>query len=215
MELNNLTINFLGDSITEGCCVENPDDFFVNRIAAITGGECRNYGIGGTRIARQSRNTRADHPTRYSLDFNARLVCMDHNADLVIVFGGTNDYGHGTAPLGSNNDRTEYTFYGAMHCLCQGLLRHYPSNRIVFLTPLYRFPPAPTNLLPPLEDYINIIREVTAQYGLPLLDLYADSAIHPRNPGSNERYTADGLHPNAEGHGILAQEILEFLKTLP
>lgn len=215
MEVKNLTINFLGDSITDGCCVENPNEFFVNRIAAVTGGECRNYGVGGTRIARQSRNTRVDHPTRYSLDFNARLVCMDHNADLVVVFGGTNDFGHGIAPLGSNNDRTEYTFYGAMHCLCQGLLRYYPSNRIVFLTPLHRFPPAPMDMLPALEEYVRIILEVTAQYNIPVLNLYDNSTIHPRTPNADVRYTADGLHPNGDGHGILADEILAFLKTLP
>ena len=54
MELKGLTINFLGDSITEGKGVLIPENRFVDRIAAEGKCTCRNYGVGGTRIARQS-----------------------------------------------------------------------------------------------------------------------------------------------------------------
>lgn len=52
MELTGKKINFLGDSITEGCCATSPEKGYVDvmkRKYRLT--EARNYGIGGTRIA--------------------------------------------------------------------------------------------------------------------------------------------------------------------
>lgn len=53
--------------------------------------------------------------------FCGRLDEMDKNADAVVVFGGTNDYGHGDAPFGLFTDRTDETFYGACHTLMSEL----------------------------------------------------------------------------------------------
>ena len=63
---------------------------------------------------------------------------MQKTADAIIVFGGTNDYGHGDAPLGTPQDRTPKTFYGALHTLILYLLNAYPTAQIVILTPLHR-----------------------------------------------------------------------------
>ena len=43
---------------------------------------------------------------------------------------GTNDFGHGDAPLGSFSDRTPYTFYGACHLLMESLINKYPASTI-------------------------------------------------------------------------------------
>lgn len=51
MELKGLKINFLGDSITEGHGCSDESRRFTSLIAAQNGAICRNYGIGGTRIA--------------------------------------------------------------------------------------------------------------------------------------------------------------------
>lgn len=40
---------------------------------------------------------------------------MDNDADIIIVFGGTNDFGNGDAPFGEMSDRTPYTFYGRIN----------------------------------------------------------------------------------------------------
>lgn len=37
---------------------------------------------------------------------------MDDDADIVIVFGGTNDYGHGDAPMENFESRTSKLFMG-------------------------------------------------------------------------------------------------------
>ena len=111
MELTGKKINFLGDSITEGCCATAPELGYVEALKRTCGlASVRNFGIGGTRIARQ--RIPSEEP-KYDRDFGSRIAEMDPDADIVIVFGGTNDHGHGDAPLGTDSDRTPDTFWGA------------------------------------------------------------------------------------------------------
>lgn len=217
MEIKNRKILFLGDSITEGVgasCVENG---YVSVFGKISGADVRNYGISGTRIARQK------HPSsdlRWDLDFVQRVDDMDADADIVAVFGGTNDYGHGDAPLGNFESRDVYTFYGAMHILCQKLIKKYPKAFIMFITPLHRLNEnAEVNEIKirnaaPLSGYVDIIKEVARYYSLPVLDLYAVSGLQPEVDVIRELYIPDGLHPNDAGAGIIAERIMGFLKSL-
>ena len=145
---------------------------------------------------------------------------MDNDADIVVVFGGTNDFGHGDAPLGTMNDRTPYTFYGALHCLYTALTEKYPDVPVVILTPLHRWNedcPKGDNKPEPvgtLKEYVNIIREVAEYYSLPVLDLFKESGLQPKIPVIQQKYVPDGLHPNDDGNAILAHKIARFLETL-
>lgn len=214
MELRGLKVNFLGDSITQGSCASRQENCYVeilSRSCALSA--ARNYGIGGTRIARQ--RVPSENP-KYDLDFPGRVEEMDPDADLVLVFGGTNDHGHGDAPLGTDADRTADTFHGACHVLYQKLLARFPKARILVLTPLHRaedrVPKADSGAI--LADYVEIIRKTAAQYGLPILDLFETSAIRADVPEIAARYTTDGLHPNDDGHALLAREIESYLSAL-
>ncbi|MBQ4505831.1 MAG: SGNH/GDSL hydrolase family protein [Firmicutes bacterium] len=217
MELKNAKINFLGDSITEGHGVE-PEECFVSLIAENWGAVCRNYGIGGTRIARQRVPS---EESKWDKDFCGRFDQMDPDADVIVVFGGTNDFGHGDARLGSPEDRKPDTFYGALHYLYGGLAERYPDSWIVVLTPLHRICEAwdisPSGFARtfPYEDYIRAIREVAEFYSFPVLDLYACSGLQPRVDVISERFFLDGLHPNPAGHRLLAEQIGAFLRSLP
>ena len=64
-----MVINFLGDSITQGAGADCEEDMYVNVVGAMLGCEVRNYGIGGTRIARQ--NILSEQHV-YDLDFLMR-----------------------------------------------------------------------------------------------------------------------------------------------
>ena len=62
MELKGKKINFLGDSITEGAGTSCEAARFTCVLKDIAGlSEIRNYGIGGTRIARQQTVTNEKH----------------------------------------------------------------------------------------------------------------------------------------------------------
>lgn len=209
MELKNLKINFLGDSITEGVGASRYENCYLARFAAMTGAVCRNYGISGTRIAR--RRVPYQNPG-FDWDFASRYQIMDADADVIVVFGGTNDYGHGDAPLGEMSDRTPWTFYGALHCLLSGLVTRYPESTIVMMTPLHRESEAVDT--PGLHAYVKAIREVAEYYSLPVLDLWAESGMQPVLPIIKEKYFADHVHPNDNGHAVVANKLKRFLENL-
>ena len=211
MELKDLKINFLGDSITQGVGVANEAEIYLNLIKEAEGlAEARNYGISGTRLAVQNG------PEDWGPAYSVRYAEMDDDADVVVVFGGTNDFGHGNAPIGEFSHRVNTTYYGACHGLMEGLLNKYPASVVVFMTPLHRLSedePSMGNGLK-LKRYVDIIKEVAEYYAIPVLDLYAVSGIQPRVDVMREKYCPDGLHPNGEGHKLIASRLTGFLKSL-
>lgn len=212
MNLNGLKINFLGDSITEGHGCSSEATRFTSRIAAEYGAITRNYGIGGTRIAPQAQ---VSAEPRWDLDFIGRVSEMDADADLIVVFGGTNDFGHGLAAFGAFTDLTADTFCGALHALYTALLEKYPEATIMVMTPLHRdFENLPNMHGKTLHDYVDMIRTTAEYYSLPVLDLFAVSGIQPAVPVMKEKFMPDGLHPNDAGHVILTNKIVKFIESL-
>lgn len=215
MELKGIKANFLGDSITQGHGVSTADKVYHQVIAKNCGFTvARNYGISGTRFAKQNKPT-VDNPS-FDQDFCGRFEKMDDDADLVVVFGGTNDFGHGDAPFGKFEDRTPDTFCGACHYLMSELIEKYPDAVIVVMTPLHRVSedvPSAGNGLP-LIDYVKMIRRVAEFYSLPVMDLWANSGIQPRVDVIREKFCPDGLHPNDAGHARMAERIEGFLRAL-
>ena len=137
MILKGIKANFLGDSITEGCGTTSQENVFHGVLKEKAGlAVVRNYGKGGTRIARQSE---IKDPDGRDYDFIRRADEMDDDADLIVVFGGTNDYGNGQAPLGEITDTTMFTFYGAVRVLCELLIKKYPNAKIAFIAPMHRW----------------------------------------------------------------------------
>lgn len=213
--LKGLKINFLGDSITAGGCASKAENRYVDLIATKTGAVCRNYGIGGTRLARQTVKSENGDMDR---DFCGRIDEMESDADIVVVFGGTNDFGHGDAKLGNPDDSTPQTFYGAVNYLANKLKEKYRDAKIVFITPMHRIgennPRGEGNKSedgPVLKEYVDIIKESAKRHNIPLLDLYNDFGIDPNNAEDNVKYFADGLHPNDAGHKLIADTIIDYL----
>ena len=216
MDINGKVVAILGDSITEGVGVSSKDKRFADVFARITNSKVYNYGISGTRIARQ---TNPDPNPSFDLNFLERVDGMVEDADLIVVFGGTNDFGHGDARFGVFEDRDEYSFYGAMHSLLRRLISKYPKGRIVFMTPLHRL----SEMLDInerglkrhlLKDYVNAIREVCEYYSVPVLDLYSNSGMQPSVEIIKEMYMPDGLHPSDLGAERIANMLSSFVMNL-
>lgn len=218
MELQGKKIAFLGDSITEGHGVENPENIFWRRIEKSTGAKCYGYGIGGTRIAMQ--HTPSENPL-YDFYFASRVDRMIPDADIVVIFGGTNDFGHGDAEFGKDSDRTEETFCSAYHLLLEKVIKRYPKAQIVTMTPLHRDSEKCTGINAhnlykefPLETYVDAIISISGYYGIPVLDLFRTSGLQPAVPILKKKYMPDGLHPNDAGHERLAGRLQGFLQSL-
>ena len=217
MNLTDKTINFLGDSITEGVGASGPDTCYVEVLHQLYHpAKVRNYGIGGTRIAPQ-KEVSAD-PV-WDKDFCGRYGAMADDADIVVVFGGTNDFGHGMAPFGKVGNTTPATFCGACDTLYKGLKQKYSRAVIVVVTPIHRssennprgdgYKPAG----PLLAEYVDAILQIAAANDLRVLDLFHGQPACKDGTLTPDLFP-DGLHPNDTGHRILAELIGDYLQTL-
>lgn len=202
----------MGDSITNF----NEYQPVVNQIIGFN--KINNYGVGGTCLS----STGNDDTTSMSY----RIKNIDFTADLITVFGGTNDWGNIPAkPLGQFGDTSDTTVYGAIYSIINTVLTNAPTARLAFITPLQRdFTNTSSTTLHGwsgdtvnelgymLEDVVNAIKEVCGKYGIPVLDLYHTSGITKFNL---PQMTRDGLHPNTDlGMVKIGKQIAAFIKTL-
>ncbi len=207
-----MKINFLGDSITAGACAQKPENMYTYLVCKHFNAEECNFGVCGTRIAKQKRKTlNPDDDV-----FMNRAVKMPRDADFTFVFGGTNDYGHGDAALGKLGDTDSYTFCGAFTELVEYLINRFDKTKLCFILPLPRFNMDSPNgeggkdAIGPLSVYIDAEKEILSRYGVEYLDL-SDSMPEPKSC-QPEELTEDGLHPNIKGHRVIADRLIAYLE---
>ncbi len=205
MDWQGKTAVFLGDSITEGTGVEQIENTYLYVVQRKLGLQnAFNHGIGGTCIARVPGRSGA---------FVDRYAAMERDAQLVCVFGGTNDYGVGGA-FGQEGDVTADTFCGALEVLYSGLKRQYPHACIVILTPVKREKGEQLSAGGmPLSAYVQAIRHAAKRHGLLILNAYDQVGIAPDDPENKAAYCPDGLHPNSAGQRLIADALIDFLQS--
>lgn len=215
MELKGKKVVFLGDSITEGVGASKTENRFTDVFGRLSGAKVYNYGVCGTRIAPQ-RDNRGEV---WDLDFILRADETEKDADAVVIFGGTNDFGHGDAPMGEFGDKTPDTFYGALYVLFGKMIERNPLAQFVVMTPLHRMSEDEVvneRGLPrrKLKEYVEAIKAVAEYYSLPVLDLWACAGLQPHVGVIREKLMPDGLHPSDLGHARIAERLYNFMKTL-
>lgn len=231
-KLNGKKVAFIGDSITAGVGASTGNGY-VNKVADITGCVPINLGVSSTCIANNTKNGLG------SSRFVTRATSANlSDVDLVVVFGGTNDLSYDSKAIGehfyettitaSGNIGTKQlepvsdtdTFSGALHDLIvtiQSVVK--PNTPIMFVTPLHRNNHQVTN---PnsyqcnsngdyMIDFVNAMKDICAFYGVPVLDLYSDGEINPLVPNYSGLFS-DGLHPNNNGHRVIAERIASFVE---
>ena len=202
-----MKIAFLGDSITEGVGASSYEKCYVKQVERKLQCETLNYGISGTRIARQSKVNK-DFPCMFDWDFQQRAQIMSADVEKVFVFGGTNDFGHGDAVIGEINSRDSYTFCGGLRNLLEILLNKYDKEKICFILPLRRLYEEENGKK--LSDYIEILVRILTEYEIEYLDFYKEGLPKPISE-EDVAYFIDGLHPNDLGHAIIADKICAYL----
>ena len=203
---------FVGDSITAGSGTEKI--YYEYLQEALGFGSVTAMGVAGSCISAASDYGQSNQP----------LIDRYQNiptADLIVVFMGTNDYGHET-PLGSAEDTQDGTFYGALNTIVPALAEKHTSGKLVFVTPLHRYgfgtsailgtqftyDSEPNGVGATLGDYVQALKTVCANNGVSVIDLYTECTLDPADEAVRTSYMSDGLHPNAAGHELIAQ-ILE------
>lgn len=212
-----MLISFLGDSITQGAAASSSEKRYVDRVGAILGCEVKNYGLGGTRIAKQKK---VHYSTDFDENFLIRAERMDPNSDFAFCFGGTNDFGHGDAPLGEDDSTSDWDFCGAVNNLFRYLEKKFGKEKVTVILPLHRrdeFSPhgefgiVKQGINPLLEVYSSVLRRKAIEHGFDILDL-GDKITHKDAEEGLLINPEDGLHPTDAGHEIIAQAIVEHIK---
>lgn len=207
---------FVGDSITE---VNFRTKYNYHAyVAEINGMIVLNYGLSGTGYA---------EPYNSSPAIKDRINTIDSTSDLIVVFAGTNDFGNGDLPLGNLTDTDgTVSVTGAIYSTYSQLVNRFPTKKIAIMTPL---PRSDGNSFNPvvkaggftLEQLVNRIKEMAAMFSFPCLDLYHESNLPVWNATANSYYftapgqqSPDGLHPNDEGHKVIADKVVNWLESL-
>ena len=121
------------------------------------------------------------------------ILSYTGEADVISLMLGVNDF-YANLPLGTAESRDNTTVYGSLHLISQYLTTHYADSFIFYMTP---FPakkgPYANGQGYKLEDVANAIKEVAAEYGIPVLDTFTLSKyekVEMNSPNS------DGVHPS-------------------
>lgn len=217
MPLRGHKINVLGDSITYGINTARP---YVSDLSTVTGADqCRNYGVPSSTIAKRPND---DISWDTAVPFIERYDQMDQDADVILIFGGVNDWVTGRK-LGTKDSSDITTFYGSLNKMLDGLRKKYVGATIVLATPLKTdFTKRVANLGKEdgtnsigllLDNYVAVEKEIAQKYAIPVLDLF-NQMFYPFDSAFEERYMTDSLHPTREGHIMLANRIGKFLNDL-
>lgn len=157
---------------------------------------------------------------------------IPEDLDIILVFGGTNDYGLDRrlgqltdSPLTAN----KVTFCSAVKATLEYLTTNFPDAEIVYFTPLPRWAqtgmlltdeqgnryieggeaynePNKRNFL--LVDYVNALKSLCEMYDVPVCDLYLNSGLEMDDFEFKMQYVPDGLHPNEEGTDMYVQNAI-------
>lgn len=221
MILQNKKINFLGDSITEGggaSCYEKVYLSVIKRNCGLS--QARNYGVGYTCIATIVKDVGLDCENKFWLEnFYQRAQRMDKDADAIVVFGGTNDYGHGISPIGLPTDSCQDdTFCGWLNKLLDFLQRSFSNVPVLLVAPPRRFDVsgpfgegARQFATGELEDYVLSMKAIASARNIPFVNLFDDAEF---TKSLRQFLSADGLHPSDDGHKYIADKIAKALTSL-
>ena len=207
---------FVGDSISDPS-TNYTTKFYYNYLQEL-------IGLSGIGVDGKAGACISDDCTNTSVaSLYDRYKNIPSNQDLIVIFMGTNDYGH-AAELGDKNSTDPNNFYGSLNTVIPYLQKTHPYSQIVIMTPLHRDgfksggmydgqtgEGAANKKGLKLLDYVNALRTTCDKYGIPVIDLYNLCTLNP----ADKTYFRDGLHPNTAGHEVLAKIIAEELKKIP
>lgn len=209
-KLNGKNIVFLGDSLTS----KGETKKYLDYISDTTGANCVNYGVNGSTIAR------IEEDDKWDISFVKRYkdIIKDYPDseywDLIIVFGGINDYVY---------DVDISLFQDSLNEIVYELQSYYPKARIILMTPLLakygnmNFEKYFNARGMTLEAYRSIIREVARLQGCVVFETSFLSGLNPNNASVMKRFydvNGDGVHPSQEGHRRIAVPLKNLLEGL-
>lgn len=224
-------ISILGDSISTYLGIsscENPyypqkmnlaqNETWWQRVIDSTGaGLCVNYSKGGLRVIQCTSN-------RY-----AALHTPTQMPDIIIFFMGINDFNNEVSlgsydPSDSKSAILTSEFKGAYATVLDGMMTAYPNARIYCCTLLPCKRQTGTTYIEYNDqgvaeaDFNQAIRNIARAYGAEVIETACCGITH-RNMsifmGDYVSSSEFGLHPNAAGHKLIAEQVIKAILPYP
>lgn len=223
----------LGDSITFGFDSANSGNALAFPWRLALRDRCgflnvKNYGANSRRIS-------SDVPDSGPVSFIKQVDQMDKNVDVVTVLGGINDFAQGLRLgefLTTTKEDGTYdtsTFYGAVQELYRKLDERYKDKLVVVINMLNANNGSTgdagtgakrgaellgTTVQEGIEMYREAIRTCARHYNFPVIELQDLVGFDVFNADDVKKYIPDYLHPNQDGHNLMANVIAEELNKL-
>lgn len=202
----------VGDSLTEKNI--RSDLVYHDYISARTGINVTNIGHSGAGYYYRG----------YSYGIRDQVGRVPTDSDVVTIFGSGNDCYGDSAPLGDVTDTGETTVCGCINKALSILYTRFPAVNLGIITPTPWYLKSGTRNWSPLnpgnimELYCEALVEICKRNSVPCLDLYHMSNLRPYDAGYRAlMYSKDegnGVHPNEQGHFLIAARFQAFLETL-
>ena len=200
----------LGDSITRGTHIDDNGAWAVaqpnfSQVLAegLSADELVCLGLNGVSVSRTSTT---------NPDAALSILCDEAiGGDIVVIAGGTNDYGTSVA-LGKPTDREDNSFYGGLHVLYTKIRENNPKAKVFVVLPIRRKNENNKNEAGHiLDDYRAAICSTAKAFGYTLID-GRNVPIDPENAEQARAYIRDGLHPNTKGHALYGEYLITQIK---
>ena len=185
------TISIVGDSISAGS--------YPSMLGTISGAIIDNNAVSGSLLVNKGKT------------MISQLSEISDDADLIIVFGGTNDYWHKSVQIGELSSTDSTTFLGALDYYLSYLETNHPDAEYLFVFPAdqtFGGDSSDTDFgYGTLGDFRDAFIEFCTARGVNHLDLGTseyDCSVH----------SGDGVHPNTAGHQVIAEAIYEYIADI-
>lgn len=136
--------------------------------------------------------------------------------DFVTIEYGVNDYGNDIAVGTASDAAGNTTFASCLKTIIEYAINQNKKLCIIICTEPDVRGDNTNNNDNTLKDYVDVTLAIAAQYRLPVCDWYYHSGINNMNRGnaSYDYMTADGTHPNNDGHlrmGAMLNQVFDSL----
>lgn len=145
---------------------------------------------------------------------NETYLNLGDDPDYILIMYGLNDMY--MCNLGTIDDTTNETFYGAFNMVYKYLIERYPKTKIgtmvcnAYLTP----------------EFQSAVRETAIKWGIPYLDLFCDTGIsttlnksglcdEARKIRNKQFFVSEkNTHPNHVAHELMSTYVEDFLRRI-
>lgn len=231
-------LSILGDSIStyagflpsgqkpyytgSNCGVSSVDDTWWKKLMNALGMTlCVNNSWSGTRVTTVDGEEKAGCMTRCQ-----RLHTAPSNPDVIIVDMGTNDLNYPNTQMGTYDGTQDFpadtsTFREAYAIMLNKILTAYPDAEVWVGTlmqcerqGIVAFPERNPTTGVTINVFNDVIREIAALFGVRVIDFNRCGITYQnlsRCTGDYNQETQYGLHPNAQGHSLMANQAIRQL----